>query len=454
MSRGRFHAALALLVGSCVAFPASGASSLQFAKGPFLQKLGPDGVTIRVELDKELPLRIEIRPADGAPDGGSSSIAKSSSAATFHSVAIGGLTPATRYRYTVVVGTERSEGGSFTTAPTNDVRDPFTFTVLGDHRSDEVAHANVVRAVQSAGVGSFLLNTGDLVEDGGSSEDWSTFFTVEGALLRDHCMFAAVGNHELADKAGTRFLRYFTDDVPTGTEPVPPRTRFYSTFRWQNVRFFLLNAFDTFVQGDERTWLEAQLEVASKEAGIDWRIVVLHAGPHSSGPHGGNKRLHEAGIPALLAKKGVDLVFAGHDHLYDRGDAEGLRYVVSGGGGAPLYPIEARDPSSRKAESAYHFVSTRVTPERVELTAKRLDGTILERCGFTKATRWDCDPEPVRKAVATEVSSGATPPTTSGATKSSRCGCRAVGNSTGDRSLPLVVLALAAVLARRRPRPD
>ena len=35
----------------------------------------------------------------------------------------------------------------------------------------------------------------------------------------------------------------------------------------------------------------------------------------------------------------VSFVFSGHDHLYQRGEVDGLKYVVSGGGGAPLYSV-------------------------------------------------------------------------------------------------------------------
>src|SRR4029079_13500328 len=129
------------------------------------------------------------------------------------------------------------------------------------------------------------------------------------ALLRDRCVFAAVGNHELTrgDPAGeAAFLRYF-GGADSGGEP----RRLYGSFRWSNTRFFLLNAMDTWT-GDERDWLRGELDRALYEPGLVHRVDVLHHGPFSSGPHGGNTALAGAGIVRLMAAGKIDLVLAGH----------------------------------------------------------------------------------------------------------------------------------------------
>src|SRR5262249_10176343 len=153
-------------------------------------------------------------------------------------------------------------------------------------------HAAVVRQMGTA-TGDFLVNTGDMVADGREPSDWQTFFDIERELLRDRCVFAAVGNHEikLGDPRGEgAFLRYFGRD-DAGSEP----RRLYGSFRWSNTRFFLLNAMDTWT-GDERSWLRAELERALTEPGLLHRMVVLHHGPFSSGKHGPNQRLADSGV--------------------------------------------------------------------------------------------------------------------------------------------------------------
>jgi LPXTG-motif cell wall-anchored protein len=68
-----------------------------------------------------------------------------------------------------------------------------------------------------------------------------------------------------------------------------------------------------------------------------------------------------------------------------------LRYVVSGGAGAPLYPIKHLRATARKVESVYHYVTFDVGRDKGTLVAKRVDGSIIEKVGFTRTSFWDDD---------------------------------------------------------------
>ena len=57
----------------------------------------------------------------------------------------------------------------------------------------------------------------------------------------------------------------------------------------------------------------------------------------------------------LFEEYGVDVVFTGHDHCYERSFANGVFYIVTGGGGGPLYEQERASQHSLVFESAYHF---------------------------------------------------------------------------------------------------
>jgi hypothetical protein len=52
----------------------------------------------------------------------------------------------------------------------------------------------------------------------------------------------------------------------------------------------------------------------------------------SDGAGGRGTEMHK-----LLKKYGVKTVFLGHIHLYDEMSYDGIEYIISGGGGAPLY---------------------------------------------------------------------------------------------------------------------
>jgi hypothetical protein len=96
-----------------------------------------------------------------------------------------------------------------------------------------------------------------------------------------------------------------------------------------------------------------------------------------------------------MADRKVDLVLAGHDHAYERGEGHGLKYLVTGGAGAPLYPRKYKGAEARRFESAYHFLEVAVDGDRIRVTARRPSGAVLESCGFQGAGSWDCDaPQP------------------------------------------------------------
>jgi MYXO-CTERM domain-containing protein len=419
-------------------FAASGvALAAPIAKGPYLQSLDRAGVTVKVELEAAGPAVLDVYAA-----GTERRVAGANSLESkdFHALRATGLEPGTTYDYRVVSGDAKSDLGHFTTAPAGDV--PFRFLVYGDSRSDHAAHGAITGALLAA-PGDFLINTGDMVLAGKDPEDWKAFFRVEEPLIRDHCVFACVGNHELSrgDPAGeVAFLRYFS-----GADENGERTRLYGSFRWSNTRFFLLNAMDTWT-GDERDWLRAELDRAMYEPGLVHRIAVLHHGPFSSGPHGGNPALNAAGIVGLMASGKIDLVLAGHDHVYERGDGQGLKYIITGGAGAPVYEHKLSAPQTMAFESVHHFVEAAIDGPSVKIVARRVDGSVIESCGFRGAGAWECDVTKTPKDPALTP----TPTPSADAPSKRSCGCSAPGDRDSGAGSIAAAIALVALMARRR----
>jgi 2',3'-cyclic-nucleotide 2'-phosphodiesterase (5'-nucleotidase family) len=82
---------------------------------------------------------------------------------------------------------------------------------------------------------------------------------------------------------------------------------------------------------------------------------------------------------AVFEKHEVTAVFSGHDHNYQRHLKNGVTYVVTGGGGAPLYDVDGPIPGiTQKVERTEHFVSIKVEPGKVVLDAEALDGHRIE----------------------------------------------------------------------------
>jgi acid phosphatase type 7 len=160
----------------------------------------------------------------------------------------------------------------------------------------------------------------------------------------------------------------------------------YYSFNWGNAHFMVINsdiassavnkpARDAF-WAEQRKWLEDELQ-ASQNA--EYRIVVAHHPPFSavSSRQGSNPEMR-ALIP-MFEKYRVSIAFFGHDHNYQRNLKNGIQYVISGGGGAPLYDVDKPDDAtSQKAISVENFVKVSVEGKVMTVQAKALDGKILD----------------------------------------------------------------------------
>lgn len=444
------------------------------AKGPWMQHVTATSALVRVEVDPPAPVTIEVgmSAAVGSTDAGAGSVIESREVRALHSILVKGLEPSTRYAFTVRVGAA-TKYGAITTAPSDQSGEPFRFQIYGDTRSDEAAHAAVVVAMASR-TSSFIVNTGDFVERGDSRSEWQDFFDIEAPLMRERPLFSCVGNHELTDGSGADYVRYFGPAELPKEAVAPTRTvtgvllhdagsprlsldQLSGTFRWSNARFFMVNGMVPFTSGPTRAWLDRVLTESDHEPGLVWRIVVVHHGPWSSGPHGDNKLLQEADIPDLLRAHKVDLVISGHDHIYERGTANGLPYLVSGGGGAPVYRIKKAEKTSRHYESVHHFIEAFVAPAAIQFVAMRADGSTIESCALAKGIGWQCDgaagTADGEGGVASDGAAVARTPASP-----SRCGCRTAGRDgepTARNAGLLLVSALAAasaLLTRRAKR--
>jgi hypothetical protein len=376
----------------CVLVMASAAPAVaapKMVKGPYLQDLAPTSITVMWQLDEDVPAKLLVEGPGGPKtiDVPADHIAEAR---------IEGLQPSSRYRYRVVIGDAHWDG-EFATAPPVGKDVPFSFIVVGDSRDGIEQHRRVVERM-SQEVPDFILGTGDMVDEGFRQDQWQQFFDVESATLRDNVYFPALGNHDRQGRGRTAdsYRSYFS--VPeNGGE-----TERYYAFTYAAARFLVLDSNEySFALTDQTAWLERELASAREDATIKHIFVVMHHPPFSISLHGGNVDLRERWTP-LFEKYNVTAVFAGHDHVYERAEHNGLHYFVTGGSGAPLYP---RRPHSnpvdvaavKKFERVLHYLRVSVTGNHIEVTAIRADGTTIESTAWTDGSE---TPPPVIAAAA------------------------------------------------------
>jgi hypothetical protein len=339
-------------------------------KGPYVQDLAPSSITVMWQLEEPMPAKLTV-------SGPGTDRELQVPADRIAEARVDGLEPSKRYRYKVEAAGQSWEG-EFATAPPPGQDVPFSFIVVGDSRNGLEQHRRVVERMAQE-VPDFVLGTGDMVDEGFREDEWQQFFDVENQLLRDNVYFPALGNHDRQGRGRTAdsYRAYFS--VP---ENGGDSERYYA-FTYASARFLVLdsNAY-SFALTDQTSWLERELIAARQDASIHHVFVVMHHPPFSISLHGGARDLRERWTP-LFERYQVSAVFSGHDHVYERAEHNGLRYFVSGGGGAPLYPRRAKPnpvdvDAVKKFERALHYLRVTVTGPRVEITAVRADGTRIE----------------------------------------------------------------------------
>jgi hypothetical protein len=165
----------AALFSSSVAVASDAGHVKGLVKGPYLTELDDHDVTVRFQLEGAATATVQVTRDDGKGDPKTFA---SKNVSGIQVARITGLEPAVRYVYDVRVGGAGAAAigaGRFSTGRAADTSTPTTFLVYGDDRSDDAAHAAVVHAMTAA-ASDFVVQTGDMVADGGSEGDWPRFF--------------------------------------------------------------------------------------------------------------------------------------------------------------------------------------------------------------------------------------------------------------------------------------
>jgi 3',5'-cyclic AMP phosphodiesterase CpdA len=208
----------------------------------------------------------------------------------------------------------------------------WSFAVCGDSRNDRHGILPKILSEVERSPMAFLIHTGDL-EDGGGDKRWSEFRERTKGFTKP--LHLAIGNHEL-HAGGTRegFERFF--GLP-GTS--------YS-FDHEDAHVAILdNGKGRFADG-ALDWLDRDLAAHPKgKRGIRHLVVAMHIPPRTDNlfPHGTSPGYGEesARLYRLLKRHGVSLVLCSHEHMHFVDDWNGIRVVVSGGAGAPMYPFQS-----------------------------------------------------------------------------------------------------------------
>jgi len=242
-------------------------------------------------------------------------------------------------------------GAALLAAPSARAKEPACsrcIVVYGDSRIDHAAHRRVVARIM-AEKPSVVFHTGDMVSRGASAKDWQTFNEITSGLRHSAEFFPVHGNHE--DHAPLYFQEF----------GIEPDNIWYSVDRF-GIHFIVLDSETPLWEGSyQREWLERDLAKAAAR----FIVVLMHRPVYGTGRHAVDDTKILAPILAPLFKRyGVGAVFSGHDHVYERSEVAGIAYIVTGGGGAPLYTKRSgTSPYSKVFIPKHNFMTLSVKPE-------------------------------------------------------------------------------------------
>jgi hypothetical protein len=238
------------------------------------------------------------------------------------------------------------------------------FMVVGDTGTgtqQQQELADVMVRYRSAFPFDFALMMGDNMYGGEKAADYKAKFEdIYKQLLDGNVKFyATLGNH---DESNQRFYAHFN---MKGEE-------FYR-FNKGNVAFYSLNS--NYMDKRQVKWLEEELAKDTSE----WKIAFFHHPPYSSGgKHGSSSGVREI-VEPLFLKYGVNAVFNGHEHFYERVKPQkGIYYFISGAGGK-LRPGDVKQGSPLTEKAFDRDMSFML----LEIAGDQLHFQVISRTGET-----------------------------------------------------------------------
>ena len=253
----------------------------------------------------------------------------------------------------------------------NKPKDTLKFAVIGDSGtgdSNQYRLAKVFTDIYQRFPYEFVLMLGDNMYGGESARDFQRKFEIPYKPVLDKGIkfYAALGNH---DSTNQRMYKLFNMNGE----------RFYTFRPKQGVRLFALDS--NYMDRPQLQWLEKELAAS----GSDWKFMYFHHPIYSSGGrHGSDTALRDQ-LEPLFLKYGVDVVFAGHEHFYERlKPQKGIHYFISGGAGK-LRKGDVRGEFTEKAfDQGYHFMLFEIDGNQLHFQAisdqqKTVDSGVIAR---------------------------------------------------------------------------
>ncbi|HVP09675.1 MAG TPA: metallophosphoesterase [Phycisphaerae bacterium] len=288
---------------------------------------------------------------------------------------------------------------------------PMRFAALGDSGMGNHAQAALAEQITRSHP-DVVIHVGDLVYPSGAREDYLIhFFQPNEALIRFAPFMPVLGNHDAFTENGKPLLDTF--DLPRNGPPGIEPGRCY-WFDFGDARFVALDSNRVGnVKGAVLTKKRMKTVIAPwvrdvlTNCDARWKFVYFHHPFYTGSTHPakGGAYMKEAYVD-IFENCGVDIVFVGHNHLYERTapirgdriveDGSGVVYITTGAGGAPRYPEDLPPPDYIRVyyDQELSFTQVDLTGNRLELMQINPQGNILDHYVLEKPPAAASQPAP------------------------------------------------------------
>jgi len=240
------------------------------------------------------------------------------------------------------------------------------FVAYGDCRHQPKVHRKVAAAMAASG-GKLFLVTGDLCDAPDDEASWAEFRDIVKDVRAKGPYYCSLGDHDSGPK------NLFMKEMGM-TKPYFDKVE-------GDYHLFLLDSREKFRDKEQGDWLR-KTAAASKSK---HKFAIFHHPPFMiDADRGKEADAIRPNIHRVLVELKFCAAFCGHQHAFYSTKRDGVRYVVTAGGGAPLWKI---DPSlgapGDLARRFHHFVGLRDLGSRIEAHVIDEDGVEAEDLAFT-----------------------------------------------------------------------
>jgi len=370
------------------------AGSINFAIPLTLRHVGADRAVLFFELDEPSEGRLVYKSQTlDSYEGGEIQLDPEE---TRHLIELEGLTPGADYAAKVLLGNEEDgfseplfldESWGVVEFGTITAGEPLRVGVIGDASFGDQATEQLVELMADYNL-DFVLNTGDVVYEADSADLYASysekFFQPFKPLLKNGPVYTVMGNHDYDRAVMWQEAPFYDHAFPPFEDPAfgyPAERRgnqFYG-LAFGDLQFLMLDSQAIFGAGGREVqdaWMKDRLA----DPRYRYTIPVFHVSPYSSSiVHPDDGDPVRLSWNYLFEAARVPLVFSGHFHHYERLSANGITYIVSGGGSSTLYAQGGPLQESHLYVPRTHFVLLEIYPDRIELGAIAKEGDTFDR---------------------------------------------------------------------------